>query len=291
MGKKTEQVSCDRETFGKATRLEVVRSDQSDDRSWLADAAICSLLKNHDIAHVGRMWASSSFEVMRSDASGTFVLVVLEGEGETLIDGEWRTVVANEICLLPPFVPTVIRTKGKKKWHFAWVRYEESREISPILTSNSPVIHRGHVHPLNFSIAGLAAEMRRDEPESSALHHWVELIHGFVARAARPFHDDDRLWRVWKEVENDLGRNWSLQDLGEIGSLSKEHLRRLSREQLGRSPMQQVTHLRMREAVALLTETEDKIESIALAVGYENPFTFSNAFKRWTGKRPSEYRE
>ncbi len=291
MTSKSEQDNPDREVFGKATRLEVVRSDELDERSWLTDGEICPLLENHYIAHVGRMWADSSFEVMRSDASGTFALVVLDGEGETLIDGEWRTVVANEICLLPPFVPTGIRAKGRKPWHFAWVRYEESREAAPILTANSPVIHKGHVQPLNFSIAGMAAELRRDAPEPSALHHWVELIHGFVARAARPFQGDDRLWRIWKEVESDLGRSWRLQDLAGIGHLSKEHLRRLAREQLGRSPMQQITHLRMRRAVALLSETEDKIESIALAVGYENPFTFSNAFKRWIGKRPSEYRD
>ena len=37
--------------------------------------------------------------------------------------------------------------------------------------------------------------------------------------------------------------------------------------------------------------SDDKIETIAREVGYESPFTFSNAFKRWTGRRPSEYRE
>ena len=47
----------------------------------------------------------------------------------------------------------------------------------------------------------------------------------------------------------------------------------------------------MRRAVSLLTSTEEKVETIANAVGYENPFTFSNAFKRWTGKRPSDFRE
>ncbi len=291
MAKKPQKETDDREIFGKGTRLEVVRADHSDDRSWLSDAPVCPSLHTHHIAHVGRMWASASFEVLRSDASGTFVLVVLEGEGETLIDGEWRTVKANEICLLPAFVPTAIRTKGEKKWYFAWVRYEESREVSPVLSSNSPVIHKGTVQPLNFSIAGLAAEMERDEPEPSAIHHWVELIHGFVARAARPFQGDDRLWRVWKEVEGDLERNWSLKDLEEIGHLGKEHLRRLSQQQLGRSPMQQITYLRMRHALTLLTTTELKVETVALAVGYENPFTFSNAFKRWLGKRPSEYRE
>lgn len=291
MAKETESDGIDVDRFGEETRWEAVRADTSDNRAWLADAPVCSLLQTHHIAHVGRMWASAPFEVIRSEASGTFALIVLEGEGETLVDGEWRTMVENEICLLPAFVPTAIRAKSDKIWHFAWVRYEEARETSPILSSNSPVIHKGTVQPLNFAIAGLAAEMSRENLEPATLHHWVELVHGFVARAARPFQGDDRLWRVWKEVERDLSRDWKLKDLEKIAHLSQEHLRRLAQQQLGRSPIQQITHLRMRRAVSLLASTEDKIETIAHEVGYENPFTFSNAFKRWTGKRPSDYRD
>ncbi|MDF1816668.1 MAG: AraC family transcriptional regulator [Verrucomicrobiales bacterium] len=281
----------DRENFGVATRWEVVRADSSDEREWLAEAPVCSLLKIHLIAHVGRMWARAPFEVIRSDASGTFALIGIEGEGETLIDGSWRTVRKDEICLLPAFAPTGIRAKDDEVWNFAWVRYEEERETCPILSSNSPVIQRGSGHPVEHAIAGLAADMAAGNTEPATLHHWVELIHGFVARAARPYQGDDRLWRVWQEVERDLTQDWSLSDLAQIGHLSQEHLRRLTQQQLGRSPIQQVTLLRMRRAVLLLTTTAEKVETVAYAVGYENQFTFSNAFKRWTGKRPSEYRD
>ena len=42
--------------------------------------------------------------------------------------------------------------------------------------------------------------------------------------------------------------------------------------------------------IKLLESTRDKIEAIAETVGYENPFVFSNTFKKWIGWRPSEYR-
>ncbi len=282
--------SRDAEVFGDSTRWETVRADTGDERAWLADAPVCSLLKTHHIAHVGRMWASQPFRVIRAEASGTFALIGLEGEGEILIDGNWRTVVADEICLLPAFAHTGIRARDKRTWNFAWVRYEEERERAPILSSNSPVIHKGAALPLGYAIAGLAAELAHETSGPATLHHWVELIHGFVTRAARPYQGDDRLWRVWEEVAKDLTRNWQLKDLAWIAHLSQEHLRRLAQQQLGRSPVQQVTYLRIRRAIELLASRDDKVETIACEVGYENPFTFSNAFKRWTGKRPSEYR-
>ncbi len=281
----------DVERFGRSTRHEVVRAQEGDERRWLSDAPICDLLQIHHIAHVGRMWAKPPFEVIRAEASGTFVLVGLGGQGVTLIDGKWRVVKAGEICLLPAFAHTGIRAVNKKVWDFAWVRYEESRETSPILSSSSPVIHSGGADALNHAIAGLHVEASRKSPEPAMLRHWVELVHGFVNRAARPYRGDDRLWRVWEKVEKDLVRSWKLKDLAEMGCLSTEHLRRLCRQQLGRSPIQQVTHLRMRQAVHLLTTSDDKIETIARAVGYDNPFAFSNAFKRWTGRRPSDFRE
>lgn len=280
----------DQETFGSETLWQAIRANDSDNRSWLKDAPICSLLQTHLIAHAGLMWAKSPFEVIRSEASGTFALIGLEGVGETLIDGEWHTLVENEICLLPAFAPTAIRAKNNHLWSFAWVRYEEARETSPILSSNSPVIQKGNALPLKHAIAGLSGELQNKDSQPATLHHWVELIHGFVARAASPFQDDDRLWRVWKAVEKDLARDWTLADLESIAHLSQEHLRRLSQQQLGRSPIQQITYLRIRRAVSLLASTDDKIETIAKAVGYQSPFTFSNAFKRWTGKRPSDYR-
>ena len=122
------------------------------------------------------------------------------------------------------------------------------------------------------------------------MHHWVELIQSYVMRFAQPLQGDDRLWRLWNRVSSSLDQNWTVDALGKVSHLSGEHLRRLCRRQLGRSPMQHVTYLRMKRAGELLASTNDKVETIATAVGYENPFVFSTTFKKWTGWRPSEFR-
>jgi AraC-like DNA-binding protein len=109
-------------------------------------------------------------------------------------------------------------------------------------------------------------------------------------RFAQPLRGDDRLWHLWELVGRELSRRWTLPALARASHLSAEHLRRLCKQQLGRSPRQQVTYLRMQRAGELLATTDDKIEAIAAAVGYENPFVFSTTFKKWIGWRPSEFR-
>jgi AraC-like DNA-binding protein len=92
-------------------------------------------------------------------------------------------------------------------------------------------------------------------------------------------------------VAENLSGHWNLVKLAKEAGYSNEHLRRLCRRQMGRSPMHQVTFMRMRHASELLATTEHTIESIAQEVGYNTPFVFSNAFTKWIGWRPSEYRK
>jgi len=142
--------------------------------------------------------------------------------------------------------------------------------------------------PLRHAIEGL-----RDECLSTAapemVHHWVELIQGYVLRFARPWQTHERLATLWDQVSANLAADWSLPKLAQLARCSPEHLRRLCQRQLGRSPKHQVIHLRMRRAAELLSNTRDKVEHIARLVGYGSPFVFSTTFKKWYGWSPSRF--
>ena len=276
--------------FGEDTVIEVVKAYPENNREWLRDAPVCDLLAQHHILHAGVMHAQFPFEISRADQSGTFMLVCFAGEGRVLADGRWITIKVGQACLLPPFVANALKCVKGKPWEFCWVRYVESRESVAIVSEVSPVSGSYKPEPLRIAVRGLIAEST-GQAVPSAQHHWVELIHHYVLRFAQPHHRDERLWKLWKAVEKDLGGDWSLTDLAEKAFMSEEHLRRMCKKQLGRSPVQQLTFLRMQRACELLATTGDKIDTIADQVGYASGAHFSNAFTKWVGVRPSEYRE
>ena len=280
----------DVEILGKDTRYRLVRADDADVRGWMQNGPLCPLLGQHHISHCGIMQAAPPFEIVRADQSGTFMLACLEGEGVILTDGQWKRIRAGQACLLPPFVMNALKCLPGKNWSFAWVRYRESRESRPIISSLSPVTGAFDTAPLKAAIEGLHAESS-SSTGASALHHWSELVHHYVVRFAQPHSSDDRLWRLLQRVETDLARAWTLDELAAVACLSGEHLRRLCRKEIGRSPMQHLTHLRLQRARHLLSITDDKVEVIAKAVGFESAFTFSNTFCKWIGWRPSEFRK
>ncbi len=267
----------------------LVRSNSAEDRDWMKGSPVCSLLKTHHIAHVGILRGRYPFEIVRADQSGSYRMACFGGEGSVRVDGAWKTLRAGEACLLPPFVQNAFRCQKAKAWEFCWVRYLESRERKPIVSQNSPVLRTYDPAPLKASIEGLYSESN-GVGNPGVLGHWVELVHQYTLRFAQPHDDDDRLWALWNRVEPELERKWNLRELADFAHVSEEHLRRLCRKRYGRSPMQHLTFLRIQRAKTLLSSCDDKIETIARRVGYENPFTFSTLFKKWVGWSPSQYR-
>ena len=169
------------------------------------------------------------------------------------------------------------------------MRYLEKKGTDLIVNSISPVRGDYEGDALLHAIEGLAAECR-GAGKAAFEHQWVELIHQYVLSFARPHRSDNRLWKLWEKVEQRLDYPWTLAELGEVACVSGEHLRRLCQKSLGRSPMQQLSFLRIQRASQLLHETDEKIETIAKMTGYKNAFHFSNVFVDWVGLRPSEFR-
>lgn len=279
---------CDEQMLGRA-RYTLVKSDQTDPRQWLRDQPLCRSLQEYHMAHAGVMHASAPFRVSRIDPSGTYMMACQSGEGKVMVDGKWEILREGQACLLPPFVQNAFTCIEGKPWSFTWVRYLESREKTPILSAHSPVLGRYDHAPLTQAILGLHAECCGDHVPLFT-EQWSSLIHAYVMKFAQPHHSDSRLVNLWQVVQGDLARNWKLEDFAQLAHMSTEHLRRLCKIQLGRSPVQHLTFLRIKQARYLLTSTTEKVETIAHSVGYESVFTFSNTFTRWVGWRPSENR-
>lgn len=262
---------------GLRTRLDVVM------------AAECPALKVHHIAHAGVVEAFAPYQRVRTRPDGSFLLACFAGEGRILLDGRWQRCTAGTTCLAPPNVPDAFHAVPGKRWAFAYVRYHEPPEQAPVVNAASPVRVKSDPEPLQLAVRGLFLEMNGAR-DTRLTMHWAELIHGWVLRVAQPWRVNTRLWRLWEQVDAELAGEWSLGRLADLAHFSPEHLRRLCLRELGRSPMQQLTYMRMQQAARLLESSDDKLETIAAAVGYGNAFALSKVFKKWIGCNPSEYR-
>ena len=261
-------------------------------RIWLIRAGECAELQLQRIARLGIHVAHAPYQRVRLRPSGSFILACLEGEGRVLLDGRWQRVMAGDVCLAPPRVLNALYAVRGKRWVYAWVRYEEPPFVKPLVGADSPLRLRSESDQLAQAITGLRAEWERGQERNAALcHHYVSLIQGLAQRLASPWHTSSRVASIWEKVSGSLATDWTLQSLAQHCHMSPEHLRRLCRRELGRTPMDHLAYMRMQRAKELLETTNDKMELVASAVGYRSATVFSRAFARYVGVLPARYRE
>lgn len=259
-------------------------------RRWSLDAAQCPELKQEHIAWLGLDHVDSPYRRVRLAPSGSFILACLEGEGRVWLEGRWERVTAGSICLAPPRVLNAFHAVPGRPWEFAWIRYEEAPWMKPLVGADSPLRLAAGAEDLGRILAGLRAEWE-GERSPQLVWHWISLLHGQAERLARPWQSGSRIAKLWETVTRHLTHDWKLPALARECSLSSEQLRRVCRRELGRTPMEHVTYMRIHRAQELLERTEQKLDAIAPQVGYRSAVVFSRAFVRCVGVTPSHYRE
>ena len=73
--------------------------------------------------------------------------------------------------------------------------------------------------------------------------------------------------------------------------VSPYHLSHMFREKTGYSLKQYLLRRRLGEAQMRLATTQDSIQAIAEAIGFEDASYFSRIFSKYIGMTPSEYRK
>ena len=286
---KTVKELTDVTVHSPQTQSHGVKAPNVESRPWIESFPVCPVLNQYQILHLGVQKTTAPTRIVRTKQTTAYFLACIKGKGRVLIDGSWRICRAGYACLLPAYTLNAFEALPGNNWEFCWVCYLRPVEQRPMSGVIAPVMARFDALPLQSAITGLIYECSGPN-QPTLMQEWTDLIHAYVLRFIKPSNQPDQLRLLWERVASQISEQWNLAKLAREAGYSNEHLRRLCRRQLGRSPMHQVTYLRMRRAAELLATTEQTIESISHEIGYQNPFVFSNAFTKWIGWRPSEFR-
>jgi AraC-like DNA-binding protein len=244
----------------------------------------CPALNRYAIGLAGVSLAGPAFRFVRHHPIRGQILVCFRGRGRVFVDNQWRRCEAGQAYVSPPARLHAYESLGQ--WEVGWIGYAHGQIGKGAPNIAKPVLIEIDPRPLEHALWGLHQEIStRREP--AMLDHWGEILGTLGVRILEPYRSS-RLWRLWLIVQADLGKPWTLPALAQLSGYSAEHLRRLCMSEIGCSPMQHVTRLRMQQAISLISAGHT-IAAAAHAVGYENTFAFSTAFKRQLGVAPSSF--
>ena len=102
--------------------------------------------------------------------------------------------------------------------------------------------------------------------------------------------EDREVARVCQFIRRNACGGINVSDVVDFSRLARRQLERRFRKELDRTPLQEITNVRIRRVKQLLEETDFTLDRIAGMVGFANTESISVVFKRETGMTPGAYR-
>jgi len=99
------------------------------------------------------------------------------------------------------------------------------------------------------------------------------------------------LERIDQYMEEHYAEDISLADIAGYVYLSASYVSRIYKKMCGINIIERLQQIRIRKSRELLSETNIKVQDVALSVGFNSPRYFCSVFKKNTGYTPQEYRE
>ncbi len=96
--------------------------------------------------------------------------------------------------------------------------------------------------------------------------------------------------RICGYLERHYHQKLTLAILSDLFNISSRHLNRIFKEETGKTVIEALHVIRIERAKHLLIDSDDKVISIAMEVGYDDPAFFTRLFSRKVGVSPGKYR-
>lgn len=155
-------------------------------------------------------------------------------------------------------------------------------EESEMLVADRRIITAGAA----FAHVDLALALVRDvSPDlASTVARYLLIDHrpsqSLFAAPSHVAHDDDLVKRFERWTREHLGEAFDLANAARAVGASERTVQRRIRAVLGKSPIGFVQDLRLEQAAHLLRVTQDSVDDIAAAVGYEDASTLRTLLRR-----------
>lgn len=235
------------------------------------------------------------------------IYYLVNGECEHFIENRFFTVVTGDLVLIPPKV--MHRTEGEGGLHFlvhftdAFLqRFFTDSVLTPLLSS-LPAVFRADGPEQERILSMLNAmhtEYTRSVQEQSPLnellisgylyHILFAMVHtsnNYISRSK----SDDRMAQIIQFINENYNHINDIEQIAEHFFISKYHLCRFFRKNLGISLVTYLNTIKIREACTMIKNGCSNMTEVAILCGFNSSSYFCKVFKKEKGISPTEFRK
>jgi AraC-like DNA-binding protein len=228
------------------------------------------------------------------------VIYVTQGQGEFESAATRRTIVdAGTVFLLLPGVWHRYRPCEQVCWSYYWVHlgggYLDRLVERRVLSAQRPIFRTGLQQNLLQSYAAMVERARSTPPgfQQMLCGNILEIL-GVTLATDGGQPDSERLTALVRQatviLEQRMAEEVDLRELAASLDVSYDGFRHAFKRHTGLAPHQYLLQLRIQRARELLCGTDLTVRQVAASLGFEDPYYFSRAFRKMTGRSPNRWR-
>ncbi|MFF2885516.1 helix-turn-helix domain-containing protein [Paenibacillus sp. NPDC057967] len=146
-----------------------------------------------------------------------------------------------------------------------------------------------HTFAANFEDDGFQDELLQIGKQSSFLSLLSMLLEQGVKEENRIREPRNAVCRTIEFVQSNYQLNLTVQQLADMAQLPRWQYLRVFKKMTGSNPSNYITQLRIEQAKALLSHSDEQVWKVAHQVGYNDEHYFNRRFKLETGISPGQY--
>lgn len=235
------------------------------------------------------------------------IYCLVEGAREYFIEDRFFMVEEGDLVVIPP--KSLHRTAGEGGLrillHFTdkfLQKFFTPYTLEPIL-ANLPLAFRGDQQEnqqVRWVLEALLSHYTKAEKEQTPLDEHI--LAGYLyqllflitqAKNCYVPHDytDDRITQIVQYINENYGHINDIEQIAERFFISKYHLCRFFRKNLGIPLVSYLNMIKVREACTMIKKGYTNMTEVALLCGFNSSSYFCKVFKKEKGISPTEYRK
>ncbi|HFI0564293.1 TPA: AraC family ligand binding domain-containing protein [Streptococcus suis] len=256
-----------------------------------------------NVDHYGAEQCDSGYSFGPTIRDNYVLHFITNGKGKISINGETTELTAGDIFVLPKNQSIFYQADENTPWTYTWVGFSGSR--AETILSQTRLLEKYFLHShLESEILKKMIDINQTEVQSLPMITELILIghlNQLLAALVQEFPNDSLkeastlaktyVHHAIKIIHSQYNSPVKVSAIAEKLALSRSYLYKIFKQETGYSIKDYIVQVKMNHACQLLANPDLSITEIANSVGYQDPLTFSSAFKNQYHQSPSDYRK
>lgn len=229
-----------------------------------------------------------------------FIHFVKEGKGLLEIENQTIEVHQNQLFIVPANTVSTYTADETNPWKYSWIGFTgiESLNFVQMMLQSNPKQFVKNCEDIIFFENKIEQIIELNQNTLSSYFKINGLMYEIIGYLLSECELDTVIndkttisYQAMNYMDLHYHDDIQIADVAYFLGVHPNYLSTVFKEQIGISPKNYLSNLKVSKAKKLLTESNDPIYWIAGSVGFNDALSFSKFFKKETGVSPSNYRK